>query len=398
MKLLLSDGSSLASRQTAGLLHARGHHIDVLGGRGFGLASMTSTIRTRHDVPRYGDDPLTWLDAAIRIARDGAYDALVPTQEQAAALSAGADQVAAAGIRTAVPRFRSLVQVQDKAFASVTLTRLGIPTPPTTVVDAAALAEWDVFPVFAKRPIGTGSTAVALCATAADLPSLGSDEVLVLQEPAPGPLAMVQTVWCRGQLVAAHVNERVAEGAGGGASRKRSLDRPDVVELMATLGHALDWHGALCADVILSPGGPVVIDVNPRLVEPSNAAASGVDLIGALVEAAFDRSAAQPASQPGVDTHQVLLAMVGAAQHVGTRRRIVAEVASAITRRGDYRNSREELTPLRGDWRSAVLVGAALGALVVTPGAWRWFAQGAVASYALSPTGWSALRARASEE
>jgi hypothetical protein len=153
-----------------------------------------------------------------------------------------------------------------------------------------------------------------------------------------------------------------------------------------------------CADVILSPPGPVVIDVNPRLVEPANAAASGVDVIGALVEAAFDRPATQPASRAGVETHQLLLAIGGAAQHVGTRRRIVAEAMSAITRHGNYRHSREELTPLRDDWRSAVVVGAALGALVVTPSAWRWFAQGTVASYALSPSGWSALQAHAAQE
>lgn len=393
MKLLLSDGSSLASRQAAGLLHARGHHVDVLGGRGFGLAAMTSTIHTRHDVPRFGEDPLEWLDWAIRIAIEGEYDALVPTQEQAAALSAGARHVANAGIRTAVPPFASLAQVQDKAAASATLTRLAIPTPPTVVVDAAAAAEWDRFPVFAKRPIGTGSNGVVRCTTAADLQAFSSNGIVVLQEPAPGALAMAQTVWCRGELVAAHVNERVGEGAGGGARHKRSLDRPDVVELIATLGRALDWHGALCADVILCPSGPVVIDVNPRLVEPANAAASGVDVIGALLEAAFERPSPQPSSRAGVETHQVLLAIGGAAEHIGTRRSVLAQAASAITRRGEYVRSREELTPLRGDWRSAAIVGTALAILVASPGAWRWFAQDAVASYALTPAGWATLQA-----
>ena len=49
---------------------------------------------------------------------------------------------------------------------------------------------------------------------------------------------------------------------------------------------ALRWHGALSADVILSRAGVQFIDINPRLVEPVNALASGVDLVRALVEVA----------------------------------------------------------------------------------------------------------------
>jgi predicted ATP-grasp superfamily ATP-dependent carboligase len=34
---------------------------------------------------------------------------------------------------------------------------------------------------------------------------------------------------------------------------------------------ALRWTGALSMDVIMTTDGPLVIDVNPRLVEPMNA-------------------------------------------------------------------------------------------------------------------------------
>ena len=64
---------------------------------------------------------------------------------------------------------------------------------------------------------------------------------------------------------------------------------------MAALGAFLDWHGALSADVILGPDGPRFIDINPRLVEPVNALASGVDLTGALLEVARSGSAAPTA-------------------------------------------------------------------------------------------------------
>jgi biotin carboxylase len=391
--LLLSDGSSLASRQAAGLLARAGHDVGVLSDDRWALTAWTRSVRRRHPCPRYGDDPLAWLDVALRVAVDEGYDVLVPTQEQAAALSAAADRVAAAGVRTAVPPFSALAAVQDKATASATLDRLGLPQPPTTVVSTGEeRAAWDRFPVFAKLPVATASTGVARCSSAADLRAFAPDAPqLVLQEPAPGPLAMVQTVWCRGEMVAAHVNERVAEGVGGGASRKRSLDRPDVVALLERLGAALDWHGALCADVILSPSGPVVIDVNPRLVEPANAAASGVDLVGALVDTAFDRAAIQPPSTPDVETHQVLLAALGAAQRGEGRPAIAREVGAAVRRRGAYAASREELTPIRGDLRTALPVAGVVGLALARPSAWRWFAGGSVAGYALSPDGWDQL-------
>ena len=144
-------------------------------------------------------------------------------------------------------------------------------------------------------PIGTASAGVRragspdeLRQVAADYERLGAfgPEGVLVQQPVAGPLAMVQAVFARGELVAFHACERVREGASGGASHKLGLDLPEAREHMARLGAALDWHGALSADVILGPDGPRFIDINPRLVEPVNALASGVDLAGALVEVA----------------------------------------------------------------------------------------------------------------
>ena len=82
-----------------------------------------------------------------------------------------------------------------------------------------------------------------------------------------------------------------ARAPSGGASHKLGLDLPEARTHMAALGAFLDWHGALSADVILGPDGPRFIDINPRLVEPLNALASGVDLTGALLEVARQGSA-----------------------------------------------------------------------------------------------------------
>jgi hypothetical protein len=156
---------------------------------------------------------------------------------------------------------------------------------------------------------------------------------------------MVQAVFARGELVAFGACQRVREGAAGGSSHKLGLELPETREHMTRLGAALGWHGALSADVILGPDGPRFIDINPRLVEPITALACGVDLAGALVDAARSGSAQpRPTVVPGARTHQLLLAMLGAAQR-GGRRDVARELVHGVLRRGEYRGSREELTP-----------------------------------------------------
>jgi len=210
---------------------------------------------------------------------------------------------------------------------------------------------------------------------------------------------MVQAVFADGSLTAFHACERVREGAGGGSSHKRAVRVPRARQAMESLGDALGWHGALSADMILTPDGPVFIDVNPRLVEPVNAFRSGVDLVGATLSAATGRderlAPAPDAPPPDAATHQVLLAVLAAARDRG-RRGVLAELRDAIAHRGDYRGSGEELTPPRGDPAAVLPVAAAAAATLARPAAWRSFASGSVAAYSLTPSAWRQLTAAAS--
>jgi hypothetical protein len=205
---------------------------------------------------------------------------------------------------------------------------------------------------------------------------------------------MCQSVFDRGSLVAFHGCRRTAEGVGGGASRKLSVLLPEVERWMERLGSALGWHGALSADVILGPEGPVFIDVNPRLVEPANAYLAGVDLVGAMMDLATgghpDR---QPEGRAGVATHQLLLAILGAAADGKGRRGVVTELVHALGRSDGFRSSREELTPVRHDLRSLLPVLIAAFATMTVPTSWKWFSSGSVANYALSDEGWQRLQA-----
>lgn len=252
--------------------------------------------------------------------------------------------------------------------------------------------------MFVKTPIGTASAGVCQVTTPRQLRRLAdqydNDGIfaagsVLAQQPVTGPLAMVQSVFARGELIAFHACERTGEGAGGGASHKRGIELPAVAEHLSVLGSALGWHGALSTDVILSPRGPQFIDINPRLVEPVNAYRSGVDLTGALLDLARSGAAEpQATGQPGIQTHQLLLAVLGAAQHDGRRRDIARQLWAAACHQDGYRASTEELTPLRHDPLTIVPVAIAAVATLVRPASSRHLTSGSVGAYALTPAAW----------
>jgi biotin carboxylase len=426
MLILLSDGAGLTARQCATVLARAGHRVEALSPAGLCLCRMTRHVRRVHDVPPLGRDPFGWLEAALGVAARRGADVLLPVQEQVAVMALARDRIADAGLATAVPDFAALALVQDKVSAFRTLARVGVPQPAAVVAASAAeveaagaglagaglagaglagaglagagLAGW---PLFVKMPIGTASAGVRRVGSPDELRQLAADyerlgafgpEGVLVQRPVVGELVMVQAVFARGELAAFHACERIREGAAGGASHKLGRHLPRAREHMATLGATLSWHGALSADVILGPAGPQFIDVNPRLVEPVNALASGVDLVRALVEVATaGTSRAQPDGRPGARTHQLLLAVLAAAQR-GSRREVARELRDAALGRGGYRGSQEELTPGRGDPLAVLPVAVTGLATLARPAAWQHFTSGSTGAYSLTPAAWLQIR------
>lgn len=388
MRVLLSDGSGLTARQCSTRLAQAGHVVEVLAPDPMCVCRFTRHVARIHRVPPYGSDPLGWLKAAVAVYQAGRFDVLFPTQEQVAVLSWAKAQLESAGLHTAVPPFAAVAAVQDKVSASATLRRLGIPQPDTaTEVDG-----WDRFPAFVKDPIGTASGGVRRVTSWAELEEAARGRTVLVQAAADGPLLMCQSIFDDGRLVAFHANERTAEGAGGGASHKRSVSVPHVRQFVEVLGSDLRWHGALSADVILTDSGPRFIDINPRLVEPQNAYASGVDLVGPMLELATgSHPTPEPDGKADVRTHQLLLAVLGAAQHGRGRRAILGELLHAARHTDDYGGSTEELTPIAGDPRTVIPVAMAATATLLRPASWPWFTSGSVSSYALTPQGWEQI-------
>ncbi len=392
MKILMTDGSGLTARQTANRLAAAGHAVEALAPDPLCLCRFTRHVQRIHRVPAYGPDPLRWLEVALAIYRVGHFDVLFPTQEQVAVLASDPDRPRDSGVATAVPPFRALAAVQDKISAFGTLTRLGLPQPPTQV----GLEGWTRFPAYVKEPIGTASGSVRRVTSAASLHAAPSGDRMLVQAAVNGPLAMCQSVFHCGSLVAFHANLRTAEGANGGASHKVSVELPEARTWLELLGRDLGWHGALSADVIVTDAGPVFIDINPRLVEPENAWQAGVDLVGPMLDIALGEDPPpQAAGRAGVATHQLLLGVLGAAQQGRGRRGIAGELLAAWRKKGPYAGSIEELTPAKHDPMAPVPLAMASAATLVRPSTWSWFASGSVDNYALTAEGWSQILAAA---
>jgi glutathione synthase/RimK-type ligase-like ATP-grasp enzyme len=403
MRVLLTEGAGLTSRQVATQLDRQGHDVSAIVCDPFCLDRFTRHVGKLHRGPSFGADPLAWFDQMLVVARRAQIDVVFPTQEQVAVLSHQLPRLTEAGLATAVPPFTSLLRVQDKISAWRTLEELDVPQPHSMVVQTSADASvWSTFPAYVKAPVATSSIGVrrvgdhtALHEAVEYFVGAGATAHggVLVQHALEGMFVMAQCVFDRGSLMAFHANQRVREGANGSASAKTSLHQPSLRGDLARLGRALDWHGALSVDAIVAGERAYVIDVNPRLVEPGNALASGTDMTGALLAVATGQGVAAPAVKlADVRTHQLLMAVLGTAQRTGRRRSVVAEIARAATHRGVYRHSREELLPLHQDWRAIAPMAAAALATLARPQLYRVFTEGAVSHYALRPAGWQQLR------
>jgi biotin carboxylase len=291
-----------------------------------------------------------------------------------------------------------LAQVQDKAAASALLTRLGLPQPATVVADSAsALRQLCEPPVYVKARVATASTGIAFVRDKVDIAATVArfaDDAggVLVQEAVDGPLAMVQAIFDRGRLVTHHASVRLREGASGGSSAKRSVALPFLAAHLTTLGAHTVWHGALSLDAVLTPDGPRYIDLNPRLVEPGNAQRAGVDLVGALLDVSLGRApAAASPSRIGIRTHQLLVALLGAAQDGRGRRGVTGELLRAALRRDVYAGSHEELLPLRSDPLAAIPLLAVSASLLGRPASVEELTRATIGRYALTPAAWASI-------
>ena len=370
LRVLLSEGNSTSSREAITILGLSGHLVEICDPSPYCLARFSRFVRKFHRCPAMRDDPSGFLRFIEELLATGHFDVLLPTHEQGF-LFARVRQRLEDRVGLALPSFESYRTAHSKAGFSRLLDQLGLPQPATRIVKSAGeLRDAMSFPSIVKTSVGTASRGIWFVCNDGDLEAAlqelsaqdlsvngaFADEVLV-QELVAGTTEKAQAVFCHGKLLGFHAFRQIAAGAGGGEAIKQSVSRLNVRTLLATIGEKLAWHGALSVDYVLrdDDATPLLIDCNPRLVEPMSAYLAGVDLVGLLLQVSQGETPAVAGeSREGVRTHLAMQALLGCASRGGTRRDIVRECWRLKTGGGPYADSAEELTPARLDWISAV--------------------------------------------
>lgn len=392
LRILLTEGSSLSARQTLSALGPLGYSIDVCDPRpGWCLARFSRYVRKVFRCPPFALDPKDYLARIGGLLQSERYDALFPTHDEGYLLSRFRDDFSPlAGL--ALPAFDSLRRMQSKAEFVRVLQELALPCPETIVCAKAEDVPAEVrFPAYLKLAHSTAGCGVwpvgdrrELDAALAGLPAGGGE--FLIQEPARGAFCVAQSVFQEGRLVAAHCYEARAQGVGGSAWARTGVVHPIVIEHLERLGGHLAWHGPLMLDYFYDPqAGPAYIDSNPRIGETMNATLSGMNLCEALVRVALgQRMERHPASRAGVRTHSLTMSLLALAQQTRSRRRMLSELRSAWSGRGEYDGSEEELTGRRDDRRSLIPAVYIAARLLAAPSSSDRIVRQTVDKYALS--------------
>lgn len=258
VRVLLTEGSSLTSREVVTCLGPAGYHLEVLDPDAMCLARFSRWVRKVHRCPRAGADPMTYLQTLGTVVAERRIDVVLPTHEQAWLL-ATARPLWAAGVRVAVAEAAAFERVQSKiAFAGL-LEQLGLPQPKWRLVDSASDLADVSFPYWLKAAFSTAGQGVrevvdARSRDAALSALLGADMPVMVQQPAAGHYGQVQGLFDRGRLVAVHTSVQTGAGMGGSAAARLSVDHGTAREHIAVVGEALAWHGGLTLDYCTKTG------------------------------------------------------------------------------------------------------------------------------------------------
>lgn len=377
MRILLSEGSSTSAREAITALGVGGHDIEICDPDPRCFGRFSRFVSRFHRCPGLRDRPLEYLSFMLDLLSRGRFDVLLPIHEQGYLFAAVQERLGPL-THVALPAFESYRRAISKTGFHHLLTEMDLPQPRTRLVAGASQLQAQArFPSVVKTAIGTASRGIWTVRSHADVvrvsalldSSGGFDDAVLVQDLVDGPVEHAQAIFRRGEMLAMHAYRRVMSGIGGGDAVKESVSRPAVASHMRRIGERLAWHGALSVDYVMSADGPAYIDCNPRLVEPMSALLAGLDLTDILLQVSCDRDVVPCLpGRDGIRTHLAMQALLGAAARGASRRVLLAECWRLWNRLGPYRNSEEELTPLRLDPVSAVPTLSAALVVLANPG------------------------------
>ena len=111
--MLLSEGSSLSSRQAITALGCAGYRVELCDPDPFCIGRISRFVRHFYKCPAMGVDPTGYFNFVMKLMRTGKYEVLLPTHEQAYLFSRVRDRILQyAGL--ALPDFETFEQVQSK--------------------------------------------------------------------------------------------------------------------------------------------------------------------------------------------------------------------------------------------------------------------------------------------
>ncbi len=398
--MLLSEASSLTAREFTTVLGSSGVEIEAVSPVATPIVRFSRWCRRIHHAPAPSIDPIGYLNRVDALMATGSFDALLPTHEQAWLFAAGRDLLPHATM--AIAPLEAFDQVQSKTAFATLLDALGLPQPAWRLVETASDLNTLGFPVWVKAAFSTAGRGVARASDLAEARSLWQQLTsaepsvpVMVQASAEGRYAQVQGLFDHGRLIASAVSEQLATGAGGSAAARLSVDHPQAVEAIRTLGRHLGWHGGLTLDYLHVDGRPSFIECNPRTIEPGNAAAAGVDLPMLTIALATggDLPSAPLVTRAGVRTRSTMAIALGAAEQYRSRRAVLAGVRDAVRRRTPLQDSTEVLTPVRSDPPSLVPFTVALATVLASPARVASLAGSTVETYAVTPQAVDRLRA-----
>ncbi len=397
VRVLLSEGSSLTSREVVTCLGPVGFQLEALDPDPLCLVRFSRWMRRVHRCPSARTDPDGYLEALGRVAAERQIDVVLPTHEQAWLLARAPHRLPD-GVHVALADAGAFDAVQSKLAFAALLDKLGLPQPAWRPVTAAEdLADLE-YPYWLKSAFSTAGQGVREIRDPQDREAglatlLSTGMAVMAQEPATGEYGQVQGLFDRGRLVAVHTSVQRGVGVGGSAAARTSVEHRAPREHIALLGERLAWHGGLTLDYLHHGGSPSYLECNPRTVEPGNAAASGLNLPALQVRLSLGEHLAGPArsGRPGVRTHGTIALLLGVAARGGSRRSLLGNICEALAGRGTYRDSAEQLTPVLRDPPSLAPAAFVAARLLAAPQTARAIAGHAVSSYSVDPRTLEAL-------
>src|ERR1700692_4361033 len=111
-RILLSEGSSLSSREAITALGLAGHRVELLSSDPMCLGRFSRFVTRVHRAPASGADPDGYLAAVLEAVAGSRIDALLPVHEQAYLFAAARKQLPSS-VGVALADFAAFEQVQS---------------------------------------------------------------------------------------------------------------------------------------------------------------------------------------------------------------------------------------------------------------------------------------------